>query len=83
MGTARASAMAGPLPDMIAKAVPNTPPVITSGGIAAPTLIFPMKINSSVAPMIVPWPRSPRTNPTNGPKTNGLLMSEVPRKSSE
>jgi hypothetical protein len=42
-GIAMASAIAGPLPEMMAKAVPKTPPVITSGGIAAPTLYISHK----------------------------------------
>ena len=36
IGTANPNAMEVPLPDILAKAVPKTPPVITSGGMAAP-----------------------------------------------
>src|SRR5665213_161734 len=83
MGIASPNAMAPPLPERIANVVPSTPPVITSGGMAAPTLIFPMKISSRVPPMMIPCCKSPSAQPTSGPSTRGLLSSVVPRKSSE
>ena len=83
MGTAKASAITGPLCDRMANAVPSTPPVIISGGIAAPTFILPINISSNVAPIITPCVRSPSTKPTNGPKIKGLLKRVVPKKYSK
>ena len=38
-----------------------------------PIFMTPMKANSSVAPIRIPACRSPKTKPTSGPRTIGLV----------
>ena len=54
MGIAMAIAAPTPFPKVIAKAVPKTPPTITSGGKYAPTEIAPINTSSRDAPIIIP-----------------------------
>ena len=78
IGNARASATSAPFPVEIANAAPKIPPVITSGGTAAPSVIEPINTISRVAPRMIPVFKSPITNPTSIPVMIGRDPKFVP-----
>ena len=53
--------------------------VQTSGGTAFPIIIEPINIASRDAPRINPVFKSPRTNPTNVPRTRGRPIIVAPK----
>ena len=54
-------------------------PEVLSGGLLAPIGTAPRKINSKVAPTIIPVFKSPNTNPTKGATIIGLLFIVDPQ----
>ena len=77
-GTASATAALGSAPLFITKLVPMIAPETISGGQLAPIGNAPNQISSSVAPVMIPVLRSPRTNPTSGAMTIGLFHIVLP-----
>ena len=80
IGRPNAKAASAPVPVVMANAVPNTVPLIISGGMDAPTENAPIKASSNVAPRVTPIEISPNTMPVNVPITNGLDNKQVPNK---
>ena len=77
-GRASATAVPTPSPLWMAMAVPSTLEAYTSGGVALPTIIDPINISSSVAPIMIPAWKSPRISPTMGAVNNGLPIMDAP-----
>ena len=76
--SASATATSAPEPEVMAKAVPKTPPAVISGGMAAPMAMLPMNASSSVPPTARPVWMSPSAMPTSGPMTTGRWSIDLP-----